>query len=328
MPLPTSLLRSLSDELSGLVSRVLPAVVAIADKRDGESIGSGFLIDTAGHVVTNHHVVADGETGDEAADETGGRAGKAGGGSGAAGDEAGFWVTRHGRPPQEARLLGADQFTDLAVLRLVEPAAEHVRLRAEPVRLGELCFAVGSPLGFLTESVTCGVVSGVARTFGHRRSTRPIERGIQVDCAINPGNSGGPVFDAAGEVIGVATASANRADNVAFAVPAVTVAAIAPELISYGKVLRASLGVGVASRPVEYAGKTLPRQTVVRVNQEATTGLRVGDVILRIGDTEVDGRAALYDHLGRDSIGKPLTLEVLRDGEVLMVTITATAFAK
>jgi serine protease Do len=298
MSLPTSLLWQLSDELSGLVARVLPSVVAICGSRD-EAFGSGFLIDGDGHVVTNHHVVS--------------------------GEDV-LRVTRRDRPPQEARLLGSDAFTDLAVLKIDDPPEQPVTLRAAPVRLGELCFAVGSPLGILTESVTSGVVSGLARTIRHRKAARPIERGIQVDCAINPGNSGGPVFDAGGEVIGVATASAAQADNVSFVVSADTVRAIVPELIRDGKVRRASLGIGITPRSVEFSGRTIRRQAVTRVNEAAdSAGLKVGDVLLSIEGTEVEGRAALYDHLGRESIGKPIALEVLREDKVVQLTVTATA---
>jgi len=124
-----SILRAMSDELSGLVARILPTVVALTDPKTHSS-GSGFLIDGAGHVVTNFHVVAD--------------------------CEPVVRASLPGGPVQDAKVLGVDQFTDLAVLQLEQPPDKFVEFRAEPAKLGELCFALGSPLGDLTESVTSG----------------------------------------------------------------------------------------------------------------------------------------------------------------------------
>ncbi len=292
-----SLLRQFSDDLTRLIAGVLPSVVALSDP-DSRSAGSGFLIDSVGHVVTNYHVVAE--------------------------SEKTIRASLPGLPDQDAVILGMDQFTDLAVLQLDNPPRDFVRFRDEPPRLGELCFAVGSPLGYLTESVSIGIVSGLARTINHQMTTRPIERCIQVDAAINPGNSGGPVFDADGLVIGIATAARGDADNVGFAVTAATARTVVPELIVHGKVVRASLGIGVAPRMVEVGGHEVPRQAVVKVSPRAAqSGFLMGDVILTIQGTDADERADLYDHLGRDSIGKPINLELLRDGEVVQLTVTA-----
>ncbi len=294
-----SVLRAMSDELSGLVARILPTVVALTDPKTHAS-GSGFLIDGAGHVVTNFHVVADCEPVLRAA--------------------------LPGGPVQDAKVLGVDQFTDLAVLQLENPPDKFVEFRTAPAKLGELCFALGSPLGDLTESVTSGIVSGLARTIRHQLTTRPIERCIQIDCAINPGNSGGPVFDVEGYVIGVATAGRNDADNVGFAVAATTALAIVPELIEHGKIERGSLGIGVTPKQIELDGLQTSRQAITNVSARAAeAGVRAGDVILTIEGTIADERADLYDHLGRESIGKPINLELLREDEVVKVTLTATA---
>jgi len=113
---------------------------------------------------------------------------------------------------------------------------------------------------------------------------------------------------------------------VGFAVAATTALAIVPELIQYGKVERGSLGIGVAPRLIELAGLPTSRQAVTNVSTRAAeAGVRAGDVILTIEGTIADERADLYDHLGRDSIGQPINLELLRDEEVVTVTLTATA---
>jgi len=302
MPFPGSILRAMSDELSELVARVLPTAVALHDPKNHSS-GSGFLIDGTGHVVTNYHVVAD--------------------------CEPVLRASLPGRSVQNAKVLGVDQFTDLAVLELEEPPEAYVEFRAEPAKLGELCFALGSPLGDLRESVTAGVVSGLTRTIRHQLTTRPIERCIQVDCAINPGNSGGPVFDVEGYVIGVATAGRSGADNVGFAVAATTALTIVPELIQYGKVERGSLGIGIAPKQIELDGLQVPRQEVTHVTARAAeAGVQPGDVILSIQGTVADERADFYDHLGRDSIGKEISLELLREADVVTVTLTAAALER
>ncbi|ROO82904.1 S1-C subfamily serine protease [Actinocorallia herbida] len=290
-------LASFSDELAALAERVLPSVVALTLKGDkGTSYGSGFVLDTEGHVVTNHHVIEDG--GELIADLP-------------------------GRRSQPAKIVGADRLTDLAVLRLAEPPEHHLELRAEPARLGELCLALGSPLGLFPESVSLGIISGLARSLPTRGGVRSLERVLQTDCAINPGNSGGPLVDARGRVLGVNTAIRTDGAGIGFAVPAGTVASVALDLIAHGRVTRASLGVAIAERHVEIDGLTAKRQIVTRVGEG--NALRVGDALLAVNGVEIDGRAALYDQLGGDRIGVALTLAIHREGAVCHVEVIPAA---
>jgi serine protease Do len=148
---------------------------------------------------------------------------------------------------------------------------------------------------------------------------------LQTDCAINPGNSGGPLVDARGRVLGVNTAIRTDGAGIGFAVPAGTVRAVAAELIAHGRVSRASLGVAIAERHVEIDGRTVKRQVVTKIARGADHGLRVGDALLAVDGVEIDGRAALYDQLGGDRVGRPLTLVVHRDGKIYNVQVVPSA---
>ena len=289
------MLASVSKELADLAERVLPCVVTLTGTvNGGETSGSGFTYDDAGHVVTNHHVV----------------------------DGVGPTMTAslRGGPSQTATVLGSDPLTDLAVLRLEHPVRPHLKIRPAPARLGELCIALGSPLGIYPESVSLGIISGLARIIP-QATGRPLERALQTDCAINPGNSGGPLVDVDGAVMGVNVSIDARGANLGFAIPAETVKLVADELIEHGSVTRASLGVSVAMANVDLDGQTVARLRVSRV-KDAEHALRVGDVILAVAGEIVDERADLYNHLDRRHIGKPLELEVLRDGARTAVTVT------
>jgi S1-C subfamily serine protease len=296
MAVPANLLLQLSDALADLAATVLPHVACLSV---GDSTGSGFVVDDAGHVVTNFHVV-------EGRDP-----------------EVPIRAAIHGFATQTARVIGEDPLTDLAVLELADPHPGCLELRDAPARLGEMCMAVGSPLGVYTESVSTGIVSGLSRSVRHRTTRRPLERAIQTDCAINPGNSGGPLVDMAGRVIGVNTAVASDGQGIGFAVPAGTVRAVTAALIADGKVVRASLGVSVAARDVELDGRTVNRQVVTRTKAGRTGGLLPGDVLLAIDGVEVDGRAALFDHLTADRIGRPVVISVRREGVTSDVQVVA-----
>ncbi|GAA2723151.1 S1C family serine protease [Actinocorallia aurantiaca] len=289
------MLAEFSDELASLAGRVLPSVVALtvtSGQRTG--YGSGFVFDENRHVVTNQHVIEDGEE---------------------------IIAELPGLPPRAAKVVGFDRLTDLAVLELEGDTPEHLELRPEHARLGELCLALGSPLGLYPESVSLGIISGLARSLPTRGAARSLERVLQTDCAINPGNSGGPLVDVRGRVLGVNTAIRTDGAGIGFAVPAGTVRVVAAELIARGRVGRASLGIAIAERHVEIEGRTVKRQVVTRIGRDADHDLRVGDALLAVDGVEIDGRAALYDQLGGDRVGRALTLAVHRDGRLHNVRV-------
>jgi S1-C subfamily serine protease len=274
--------------LSALVEGVTPGIVGLSGHGDEFSAcGSGFVIDRAGHVVTNLHVVRALHSPVDA--------------------------LLHGGIRQRAAIVGDDALTDLALLRLEGRSPAPLRLRRVPARLGEICLALGSPFGEYPESVALGVVSGVARTI-EQEASRPIYHALQTDCAINPGNSGGPLIDARGEVIGVSNCLDSRAMGIGFAIPVETVRAVTAELIAVGKVVRASLGVSVIKRAMALRGRTVQGMEVLRVAREARGGLEPGDLIVRIEGRAVREPNDIHTLLTRDRIGKPIRVDVLRDG--------------
>jgi S1-C subfamily serine protease len=249
------------------------------------STGSGFLIDGAGNVVTNHHVVDDSD-----------------------GDLQIQFATGLVGP---AALVGADPLTDLAVVRAEGPLPAPLQVRTHPPVLGEICLAMGSPLGDYTESVSIGIVSGLARTIPTKRG-RPLERAIQTDAAINPGNSGGPLIDAAGLVLGVNTCVDSRAVSIGFAVPGETVDWVVGQILQYGDVRRGALGVAVASRIENVDGQLRHAPVITRVSADLTCDLRPGDIIIGLAGRPVRDRADLYYLLTRDMIGTTIPVELWR----------------
>lgn len=284
-----------SDELADLIERLMPNVVALrGDLGAGSWVaGSGFVLDDARHVVTNNHVVeVDGE--------------------------CAFTAAMHGFPTQPVRVLGRDPLTDLAVVELSEPHETSLKLRVEPVRLGEFCLAMGNPLGTYPESVSVGIISGLSRQTFSENGGRPLQNMIQTDAAINHGNSGGPLVDLRGQVVGVNTCivQGEGVQGMGFAIPSATVGRIAAQLIADGRVSRAALGIAVHDRDVEVAGRTGKHEVVTKV-AGSDSAFRVGDVLLSINGVDVDGHAALFDVLGSELIGHKTPIVVWREGERL-----------
>jgi S1-C subfamily serine protease len=278
-------LQQFSTDIMEIVARCRPAVATI---HTSQSSGSGFLIDNTGSVVTNYHVVDDAGRGDLQIQFATGLA-------------------------QAADLIGSDPLTDLAVVRAAGPLPPALEVRTKPPVLGEICLAMGSPLGEYTESVSLGIVSGLARTIPTPRG-RPLERAIQTDAAINPGNSGGPLIDAAGRVLGVNTCIDVRAVGIGFAVPGETVDWVVRQILGYGGVRRGALGVAVASRMANVDGQFRHAPVITRVSVDVTADLRSGDIILALAGQPVRDRADLYYLLTRDTIGTSIPVEVWRTG--------------
>ncbi len=279
-------LEQFSLDIIEITARCRPAVTTIRSETSGSvSTGSGFLVDGTGNVVTNHHVVDDTDC-----------------------DLQIQFATGLVRP---ASLVGTDPLTDLAVIRAEGPLPSPLPVRTRPPVLGEICLAMGSPLGDYTESVSIGIVSGLARTIPTRRG-RPLERAIQTDAAINPGNSGGPLIDAAGLVLGVNTCIDSRAVGIGFAVPGEIVDWVIRQILQYGDVRRGALGVAVASRIENVEGQLRHAPVITRVSADLTCDLRPGDIIVALAGRPVRDRADLYFLLTRDMIGTSIPVELWR----------------
>ena len=247
-----------------------PAVVHIsaiqANGRGGS--GSGVIFAPDGYLITNSHVVA-GAT-KLSASLTDGR-------------------------QYEARLIGDDPATDLAVLRLEATGLPHAQFgRSSRLRVGQLVVAIGNPLGFQA-TVTAGIVSALGRTL-RSPSGRLIESVIQTDAPLNPGNSGGALVDGQGRVIGVNTAMIGRAQGLCFAIGVDTVVDVIARLMRDGRVRRARLGVAGQTTPLDARlARRLKRDggTAVLVSEAVTdgaaarAGVEKGDVILEFAGAKV-----------------------------------------
>ncbi|HKE00879.1 MAG TPA: trypsin-like peptidase domain-containing protein [Planctomycetota bacterium] len=299
-----TLLRSLSDEVAGVVEKVAPAVLhvraihasAAGPRGGGLASGSGVVVTPDGFALTNSHVV-----------------------HGSAGIEA---VLADGRTLL-ADVVGDDPATDLALLRLGSGAAvPHAELGdSNSLRVGDYAIAVGSPFG-LVRSVTAGIVSGLGRTL-RTPSGRVIEGVVQTDAPLNPGNSGGPLLNAEGRVVGINTAVFFPAQGVCFAVPSKTASFVISEILAHGRVRRAYLGIAAMeiafpSRIAREHGLASARgvavQNVAADSPAARAGLRAGDVIVRLGDKPVESVSDLHRLLDRDAIGAGVEIVVLRAG--------------
>jgi 2-alkenal reductase len=216
-------------------SAVLNTVIGPSSVPQGT--GSGFVYDSLGHIVTNDHVI---------------------------GDSLQLEVNFANRTSAPAQIVGRDPDTDLAVLQIQPPAGvEPVRLGdSDKLRIGQVAVAIGSPLG-LRQTVTQGIVSAL-RAPGEETANGPIGLlggAVQTDASINPGNSGGPLFDAAGDVVGVNTAiitSSGGSEGLGLAIPINVVKRVVPDLIQYGKYRHPDLGV--SGIPVSALGQMARRQ--------------------------------------------------------------------
>lgn len=283
-----SLLGQLSDEMAALAERVVQSTAIVTGQTGdlSECEGSAWLYD-AEHLLTNHHVV------DSLVEP--------------------ILVRFPSRPAVQTLVVGRDPMTDLAVLRVDPQTVQPLRLADRPARLGELCFAFGSPLGDYPESISIGIVSGLKRSLP-TADKRAIYDVIQTDCAINPGNSGGPLVDIDGLVLGMNTAGISDADGIGFAISAGTVADIARELLTHGAVERASLGIGVALRPVEAipGGEGL---AVTSVGSKPAGPFERGDVLLAIGDRPIRNQHDLLRALRHDVVDRKIAVRVWRAGQ-------------
>jgi S1-C subfamily serine protease len=273
------------------------------DERRGGS-GSGFLITPDGYALTNSHVV-DGRT--RFAIET------------ADGDR------------MDARLVGEDPATDLAVLRLASSDLPYAEFGdSATLRVGQLIIAMGSPLG-LHATVSTGVASALGRSM-RGRDGRLIENVIQHSAPINPGNSGGPLVDSRGRVIGVNTAIIAGAQGLGFAVPGNTARWVVTEILGHGRVRRRQLGIAATTIPMSRTQvrafdllSDLAAQVVEVAKDSAAdaAGMRPGDIIVAMHGRIVAGVDDIHRLLTRLPLDEPLSVSVLRDQVRLELEIQA-----
>lgn len=263
-------------------------------ERESRSLGSGFIVDRQGYILTNNHVVQD-------ADE--------------------IIVRLSDRRELVAELVGADKQSDIALLKVDAKNLPYVKLgRSKDLRVGEWVMAIGSPFGF-DHSVSVGVVSALGRSLPSENYV-PF---IQTDVAINPGNSGGPLFNLDGEVVGVNSQIYSRTGGfmgLSFAIPIDVAMDVVTQLKEQGRVSRGWLGVliqDVTRDLAESFGLQRPMGALVAQVMDdspaAKAGIQAGDVILAFNGEEVGLSSALPPMVGRSRVGEDAVLKILRDGK-------------
>jgi S1-C subfamily serine protease len=304
--------------------RVGPAVVCVtASQQFGECIGSGFILDYEGHVVTNNHVA-------EASEE--------------------LLVTLADEHTVPAAVLGTDPGSDLAVLQIDVPPEELTVAElgeSSTLQVGQRAIAIGNPFG-LERTVTTGIISSLGRTLPRDDSNYQLAEVIQTDAAINPGNSGGPLLDSHGRVIGVNTAIRSTTgvnSGVGFAIPVGIVKRVVPDLIAHGRYRHTWLGVtGRTISPEMVEAADLPAEVGVLVfeveanspaekaglrggQQQITVSgvpmLAGGDIVVAIDGVEVRDFDDVVNYLASQTdVGDLVTLTVVREREEITLGVT------
>lgn len=268
-------------------------------RNPGSASGSGVIISPDGYIVTNNHVIE---------------------------HSSNVEVTLNDNRKYSAKVIGTDPNTDLAVVKIDEQNLAHLKFGdSDQAKIGEWVLAVGNPFN-LTSTVTAGIVSAKARNIHILQRQYGIESFIQTDAAVNPGNSGGALINLKGELIGVNTAIATPTGTYAgysFAVPASLVSKVVGDLVEFGVVQRALLGVSIADvndpRLEEENIKDLAGIYVMSVNDgssAAEAGLQKGDIITEINDRPVNTVAQLQEMIARQRPGDEVQLTFKRNGKV------------
>ena len=293
-------------------------------KQTEQALGSGFVIDKAGHIITNEHVIAGAQK---------------------------VQVSFSGNDEIRATVVGKDPSTDVAVLKIDTHARALNPLQfgnSDDVRVGDPVYAIGNPFGY-TRTMTSGIISALQRQITAPNNL-PIENAIQTDAAINHGNSGGPLLDAQGRVIGVtsqiSTGNTGQQGNIGigFAVPINTVSTVAAQIIKTGKVEHPFLGISVLPVTGQLAQLfNLPTRHGLLIDRvdagtgAAKAGLKAGttsvivqgtsyrvggDIIVAVNGAPVNTFEQLRDAIARKKPGDKLSLEIFRHNAKKSITVT------
>jgi len=284
-----------------------------------EGSGSGSILDQAGNILTNYHVVEQAQK---------------------------LSVSFGGQKTYAATVVGGDPDTDLAVIRLVEKPREPLTVvplgDSEKLVVGQKVLAIGNPFG-LDRTLTTGVISGLQRPI-RARNNRQIEGAIQTDASINPGNSGGPLLDSNGRMIGINSqilSPSGASAGVGFAVPINIAKRIVPQLISSGQVLRPKLGITTRNVEAFKNQVDLPVSEGVLIWQVASGGaaanaglrgltqtengdVELGDIIVAIDGEKVATSDDLFRVLDKHKVGDTVRVETVRNGKRTTVPVRLT----
>ncbi len=270
----------------------------IPHSREVQGSGSGVIIREDGYIVTNNHVIAGAKTID---------------------------VTLNNNHTYSARLIGTDPATDVALIKIEEKGLPVVPIAdSDKLRLGEWVLAIGSPYD-LRSTITAGIVSAKGRSMPNTTGEFKIESFIQTDAAVNPGNSGGALVNKEGQLVGVNTAIISQTGSYSgysFAVPSNIVKRIADDLMNYGTVHRAMLGISMAPLNEEIANNLKLSSVngvyiteIMKDSAAESAGLKVGDVLVEIGNVRLTGAASVQEAVNSFHPGDKTVVKVIRDGE-------------
>ncbi len=308
-----------SDTIVDVVRDLLPAVVTVVNRAangQAQSSGSGFVIDgKQGYIATNNHVVENNR----------------GGGTGAS-----FDVIFSDNRTVKATLVGRDPQTDIAVLKVPAQGLVAAPLAdSDKAPVGATVIAIGSPLGEYQNTVTQGVISAKGRRV-QETSQVVLEDLVQTDAAINPGNSGGPlIWVAARQVVGMNTLvqldpnTDTQAAGLGFAISSNTIREIANELIKNGQIVRGFIGISytpVTPRQAAALGLSAPAgitvSAILRGSPAESAGIRVGDIITKLNDQQIDQEHPLNSLMLKMRPGDRVRLTLIRDGQNQVVDVT------
>jgi len=271
-----------------------------------QDIGSGFIIDQSGLVVTNKHVVAD--------------------------TQATYRVITNDDQEYQVEKIYRDPVNDMSILKITADGLIPVELGdSDNLKVGQFVVAIGTALGEFRHTVTTGVISGLGRgiTAGSsfQNMAEEIDNVIQVDAAINPGNSGGPLLNSAGQVIGVNVAVAAAGENVGFALPINVVRAAIDNFNRTGQFSRPFLGVRyrMIDRDLALMNEVPQGAYIIGVEEgssAAEAGIQINDIITKIDNQKLDEDNSLVKIINIKKIGDKLELEVWRSGETEKIIVT------
>ncbi|MDR1534359.1 MAG: Do family serine endopeptidase [Planctomycetota bacterium] len=272
--------------------------------RKSHGIGSGVVIDAAGHILTNNHVVVDA-------------------------DAIKVEFPNEKGKTYKAEIVGRDPNSDLAIIKLIDHPADFPFAKlgdSDNLKPGNIVLAIGSPLGF-KQSITQGVVSAKGRTLGEIA----YERFIQTDASINPGNSGGPLVNLDGEVVGLNTMISTRGGSgsigIGFAIPINQAKSVISQLIEKGEVTRGWLGIEMnpedeeISREIGHDGSGVLVARIAPDGPAGKAGLRRGDLIISFDNIPIKDNEHLRYLVADTSPGRDVPLEVIRNGDKLELVI-------
>lgn len=270
--------------------------------RRDRSLGSGFLISTDGYIVTNDHVVRDAES---------------------------IQVKLSNDKEYDARVIGGDQKTDIAVIKInASDLPVAVLGDSDKLEAGQWAIAIGNPFG-LDRTMTVGVISATGRS---NVGIETYENFIQTDASINPGNSGGPLLNAYGEVIGINTAIVAAGQGIGFAIPVNMAKPILSQLIKKGSVSRGYMGVTIQPVTEDLAqtfglkqAKGALVNNVIKGGPADRAGIRQGDIIMALNGSEVKDPSHLQRLVAGAAVGKVAKISIFRDGRALELGITLTS---